>query len=300
MSKLQKIVEDKYEGISIREFLKGEMELSSRLISKAAIEKRILVNNNPVRMRHVIHTGDEIIVNLNRQESQNIIPEKLDLSIVYEDSEILVLNKPPFIVVHPTKRYPTGTLANGILYYFNESKQDCIVRLVSRLDMNTSGLIIIAKNQFAHMALSREMQNNNVKKRYIAIVHGHLKESEGTIDQPIYRPEGEEFGMRRIVDIRGQRSITHYKVLEQLKDSDIVECLLETGRTHQIRVHLSHLGHPIYGDTLYGYGEEEEVLIKRQALHAFALDFKSPRTGKELSLKSKLPEDMQELINKLK
>lgn len=300
MSELKKTVKDKYEGISIREFLKEELELSSRLIRSAAVEKRILVNNNPVRMRHVVHTGDEIIVNLKRQESQNIIPEKMDLNIVYEDSEILILNKPPYIVVHPTKSYPLGTLANGILYYFNESNQDCIVRLVSRLDMNTSGLIIIAKNQFAHMALSREMQKDNVKKRYIAIIHGHLKEKEGTIDEPIYWPQEEGLGMQRIVDIRGQRSITHYKVLESLKDSDIVECLLETGRTHQIRVHLTYLGHPIYGDTLYGNGKDEESLIKRQALHAYGLDLKSPRTGKELSFRTELPEDINELINKLK
>ena len=124
--------------------------------------------------------------------------------------------------------------------------------------MNTSGLIIVAKNQFAHMTLSRVMQENHLEKRYIAVVHGHLKEKFGTIDAPIFRPEGEEFGIKRIVDERGQKSITHYKVIESLKDDDIVECLLETGRTHQIRVHLSYLGHPIYGDTLYGNGENEQ------------------------------------------
>ena len=299
MSTLEKKVEEKYDGIVIIEFLKEELELSSRLIRRAAIEKRIFVNKEAVRMRKVLHTGDIVEVKLERVESQNIIPEKMDLNIVYEDEDILVLNKPPYTVVHPTRGYPTGTLANGILYYFNETNQNCIVRLVSRLDMDTSGLIIIAKNQYAHMALSKEMQLNHLEKRYLAVVHGHLEKEEGTIDLPIFKPENEESIFKRVIDERGQRSITHYKVVKKFKNADLVECLLETGRTHQIRVHLSHIGHPIYGDTLYGYGEEEKELIPRQALHAYGLDFKSPRTKEKLSLRAELPEDILNLINKL-
>ena len=299
MSTLEKKVEEKYDGIVIREFLKEELELSSRLIRRAAIEKRIFVNKEAVRMRKVLHTGDIVEVKLERVESQNIIPEKMELNIVYEDEDILVLNKPPYTVVHPTRGYPTGTLANGVLYYFNETNQNCIVRLVSRLDMDTSGLIIIAKNQYAHMALSKEMQLNHLEKRYLAVVHGHLQKEEGTIDLPIFKHEDEESIFKRIIDERGQRSITHYKVVKKFKDATLVECLLETGRTHQIRVHLSHIGHPIYGDTLYGYGEEEKELIPRQALHAYGLDFKSPRTKEKLSLRAELPEDILNLINKL-
>ena len=298
MSTLEKSVDKIFEGRKIREYLKEEMGLSSRLISGAAIDKRILVNNNPVRMNYVLKENDKIVINLNKKESQNIEPEKIDIDIVYEDSEIIVVNKRPNMVVHPTKRYQSGTLANALLYYFKETNQDCIVRLVSRLDMNTSGLIIIAKNQFAHMALSKEMEENNLEKRYLAIVHGNLKEKEGTIDAPIYRPDGEEFGTMRIVDERGQRSITHYKVIESFKDADLVECLLETGRTHQIRVHMKHLGHPIYGDTLYGF-EGDEELIPRQALHAYGLDFKSPKTKETLSLRAKLPDDMESLLKKV-
>ena len=299
MSTLEKKVEEKYDGIVIREFLKEELELSSRLIRRAAIEKRIFVNKEAVRMRKVLHTGDIVEVKLERVESQNIIPEKMELNIVYEDEDILVLNKPPYTVVHPTRGYPTGTLANGVLYYFNETNQNCIVRLVSRLDMDTSGLIIIAKNQYAHMALSKEMQLNHLEKRYLAVVHGHLQKEEGTIDLPIFKPEDEESIFKRIIDERGQRSITHYKVVKKFKDATLVECLLETGRTHQIRVHLSHIGHPIYGDTLYGYGEEEKELIPRQALHAYGLDFKSPRTKEKLSLRAEVPEEILNLINKL-
>ena len=251
MSTLEEKVDKNFEGRKIREFLKEKMGLSSRLIKGASIDKRILVNNNPVKMNYVLKENDEIVINLAKKESQNITPEKIDLDIVYEDKDIIVINKSPNMVVHPTKRYQSGTLANGLLYYFKESNQDCIVRLVSRLDMDTSGLIIVAKNQYAHSELSNQMQNNNVEKRYLALVHGHFSEKEGTIDLPIYRPEIEGV-MARVIDERGQRSITHYKVIESYKDAELVECLLETGRTHQIRVHMKAMGHPIYGDTLYG------------------------------------------------
>lgn len=298
MSTLEKSVEKSFEGRKIREYLKEEMGLSSRLIRGAAMDKRISVNNTPVRMNYILKENDNIVINLNKKESQNIEPEKIDIDIVYEDSEIIVVNKGPNMVVHPTKRYQSGTLANALLYYFKETNQDCIVRLVSRLDMDTSGLIIIAKNQYAHMELSNNMQQNEIDKRYLALVHGHMEQMEGTIDKPIYRPELEG-NMKRVVDERGQRSITHYKVIERLKDADLVECLLETGRTHQIRVHLSSLGHPIYGDTLYG-DESDSEIIPRQALHAYGLNFKSPRTKKPLELRAELPNDIKELLEKLR
>ena len=300
MSILEKKVEDVVEGTKLREYLKREMGISTRLIRSASIQKRIFINNEVVKMNRVIKNGEIIKIDLEKEESQNIAPEKIDIDIVYEDEDILVVNKKPFMVVHPTKTYQSGTLANGVINYFMESNQNCIVRLVSRLDMNTSGLIIIAKNQFSHGMLSKAMSENKVEKRYLAIVHGIFKEKQGTIDKPIYRPEGIENGTRRVVDERGQRSITHYKVVEEFSDSSLVECKLETGRTHQIRVHLSYLGHPIYGDVLYGDGDNEGDLIERQALHAYGLDFKSPRTEKELSLRADLPDDMMELMKKLK
>ncbi|MCQ2968856.1 MAG: RluA family pseudouridine synthase [Clostridium sp.] len=297
MSTLQEKVDKSFEGRKIREFLKEKMGLSSRLIKGASIDKRILVNNNPVKMNYVLKESDDIVINLAKKESQNITPEKIDLDIVYEDKDIIVINKAPNMVVHPTKRYQSGTLANGLLYYFKESNQDCIVRLVSRLDMDTSGLIIVAKNQYAHSELSNQMQNNNVEKRYLALVHGHFKDKEGTIDLPIYRPEIEGV-MARVIDERGQRSITHYKVIESYKDAELVECLLETGRTHQIRVHMKAMGHPIYGDVLYGETDDSD-LISRQALHAYKLKFQSPRTKEELSLTANIPEDIKKLIARL-
>jgi 23S rRNA pseudouridine1911/1915/1917 synthase len=295
-NKLQYKVSKDEEDIKLREYLRKVAQMSGRLIKGAAIQGRIEVNNKVAKLNHVLKQGDIITFEVTKEESQNIEPEKMDLDIIYEDSDIIVVNKSPGIVVHPTKSYPTGTLANGLLYYFKEKNENTIVRLVSRLDMDTSGLIIIAKNQFSHMALARDMQSIHFEKSYMAIVHGNLEEKSGTIDKPIYRPTDDS--IKRIVDDQGQRSITHFSLAESYKLGDLVKLTLETGRTHQIRVHLSHLGHPIYGDNLYGVEGDEEY-IKRQALHAYKLSFPHPRTGEIVTLESALPEDMKELIKKL-
>ncbi|MGL4740463.1 MAG: RluA family pseudouridine synthase [Sarcina sp.] len=300
MSMLTKIVEKEYHDTKIKPYLKDIMGLSSRFLKKAGKEDRVHVNGKPVFMNFMISQGDKIEVDLQREESQDIEAEDIDIDVVYEDDDILVLNKKPFMVVHPTKNYNTGTLANGIINYFQKTNQNCIVRLVSRLDMNTSGLIIIGKNQFAHMRLSDEMKTERFEKRYLALVHGNLEIKEGTINKPIYRVGGDTIA--RVIDERGKESITHYKVVESFKNADLVECLLETGRTHQIRVHMQSIGHPIFGDELYAkdFYKEDEAYIKRQALHAYGLDFYSPRTEKKLSLRADLPYDFKDAIEKLK
>lgn len=290
------LIKEGEEGVKLKEYLKQVPKLSSRFIRYAIKDERIKVNGEKARLNNKVKIGDIIEIKINKKEEQNIIPEKIDLNVVYEDSDIIVLNKQPGIVVHPTKSYPTGTLSNGLLYYFKEKGEDCIVRLVSRLDMNTSGLILIAKNQFAHMSLARDMKKDTFKKSYLAIVHGNLKEKKGTINKPIYRPG--EGSINRIVDPRGQESITHFEVVESYEKGDLIKLTLETGRTHQIRVHLSSLQHPLYGDELYG--NEEKEYIERQALHAYKLSFPHPRDGHVVDLQCPLPKDMEILLDKLK
>ncbi|MGH4118837.1 RluA family pseudouridine synthase [Clostridium sp.] len=305
-NKLTYMVKVDVKEVKLRDYLKYTEDLSSRFLKSSGISGKISVNGSVSKLNHRISTGDKIEIDMKKNEHQNIEPEKMDLDVIYDDVDLIVINKKPGIVVHPTKGYPFGTLANGVSYYFKERDEKCIVRLVSRLDMYTSGLIIIAKNQFSHMALARDMQSIHKKagdmegktfeKSYMAIVHGNMKKRSGTIDLPIGKPDEES--INREVFEGGQRSITHYEVIESYKNGDLVKATLETGRTHQIRIHFSHLGHPIYGDSLYG--TSEECYIHRQALHAYKLIIPHPRTGKQLILESELPEDMKKLISKLK
>jgi 23S rRNA pseudouridine1911/1915/1917 synthase len=309
-NKLTYVVVAGVSEVKLRDYLKFTEKLSSRFIKSSGLSGKISVNNKMAKLNQRISSNDKIEIDMKQNEEQNIEPEKMDLDVVYEDIDLIVINKRPGIVVHPTRGYPLGTLANGVLYYFKEKNEKCIVRLVSRLDMDTSGLIIIAKNQFSHMALARDMQSKDMQseeeskhsidktfeKSYLAVVHGNMQNKSGTIDLPIGKPDTES--IKRAVCEEGQRSITHYEVIDSFKNGDLVKVTLETGRTHQIRVHLSHIGHPLYGDSLYG--EEESHYIDRQALHAYKLIIPHPRTGEELTLKSKLPEDMENLVKKLK
>lgn len=289
-------IKDDEVGLKLREYLRSRAKLSGRLIKGAARDERISVNGKVERLNYVLKYNDTVSFEVVKSESQDIEPENMDIDVIYEDNDVIVVNKSPGMVVHPTKSYPKGTLANGLIYYFRNNGENCIVRLVSRLDMDTSGLILVAKNQYSHMALARDMQSENFKKTYIAVVHGNISKKSGTINLPIYRPEGPD--IRRIVDEKGQESITHYEVIESFNKGDMVKVFLETGRTHQIRVHMTNMGHPLFGDSLYG--KEEPQYIKRQALHAYKLSFPHPRTGNIISLEAELPKDMEELIEKLK
>lgn len=292
-------VKDINHDIDIKDYLKERENLSGRFVRKALREGRIFVNGEKVIRKRKLEKANLIEIHMSQEEHQNIQPESMDIEIVYEDGDIIVINKTPGIVVHPTKSYPTGTLSNGILYYFHTTGDKSIVRLVNRLDRDTSGLIIVAKNQFGHMRLAEDMTKDSFKKIYVAVVHGTLNEKEGIINLPIYREEGTG-SIKRVVDDRGQESITRYKVLQELSKGSVVKLQLETGRTHQIRVHMSHLDHPLYGDSLYGNGDEEKKYIERQALHAYRLEFPHPRTREILKLQCDLPQDIKELIEKIK
>ncbi len=284
------------QDVKIRDYMKENLNLSGRFIRGSAMDSRLRVNGKEVKLNYKLQEEDVIEVTVNAEETQNIEGEDLNIRVIYEDDDLLIVDKPPFMVVHPTKSHPMGTLANGVIHHFRSNNDNSIVRLVSRLDRDTSGLIMIAKNQFSHMNLAKSMEKNLIKKSYLAIIHGNLENQQGTIDLPIGRPTNET--IKRAVLEDGQRSITHYKVKESYKEGTLVELVLETGRTHQIRVHLSYVGCPIYGEQLYSDFNDEE-LISRQALHAYGLTLPHPRSGEILNFESVLPEDMTKLIHNL-
>ncbi|EGT5399719.1 RluA family pseudouridine synthase [Clostridioides difficile] len=283
------------EEMTLKEVLLDKLNFSVRSLSKMKKEKSVLVNGVYKKPSLKVYSGDLIEVKID-EEKANFEPQDLNLQIIYDDFDIIMVNKPPFMVVHPTKSHYDKTIANGISYYIDNQKENVKIRFVNRLDMNTSGLVIVAKNAYAHHTLSTAMSENKVEKKYITVVDGIIKENEGTIDEPIYRST--EDSIKRIIDERGQSSVTHYKVIERLENATVLEVSLETGRTHQIRVHMAHIGHGIIGDELYGYVDEE--LINRQALHAYKLEFEQPRTKEKLKFKADIPEDMKELISKLR
>ncbi|WP_195937681.1 RluA family pseudouridine synthase [Romboutsia sp. 1001713B170131_170501_G6] len=283
------------EDSTLKEILLDKLNFSVRSLSKMKREQSMLVNGEFKKPSTKIKKGDLIEVKID-EDMANFTPQDLNLDILYDDFDIIMVNKPPFMVVHPTKSHSEGTIANGITDYIIKKNEKVKVRFVNRLDMNTSGLVIVAKNAYAHHTLSLDMSKDKVEKTYITVVKGIVKEDFGTINQPIYRPT--EDSIKRVVDERGQESVTHYKVLERLNDATVLEVKLETGRTHQIRVHMNYIGHGIIGDELYGYVDEN--LINRQALHAYSLKFNQPRTKEELEFKANLPKDIENLINKLK
>ncbi|MCX7904758.1 MAG: RluA family pseudouridine synthase [Caloramator sp.] len=279
-------------GKRLDNFLKFEKGFSTRLIKKITKNDCAFINGKTAWADDILKEGDIVEILLKENKEQDIIPEDIPIDIVYEDVDILVVNKPPFMVVHPTKSHQSGTLANAVMHYFKRTNQNCIVRLINRLDRDTSGLVMIAKSQFAHQAMAKMFEKNEVKKEYIAIVKGKM-EGKGTIDLPIDRPSLDS--VKRCVIEGGQRAITHFEVIDSNEDISIVKLILETGRTHQIRVHLSHIGHPILGDELYG---EKSSLIGRQALHAFRLTFNKLRGENKVTCTANIPYDMLDIIKK--
>ncbi len=288
------VIDKDHEGMELKEILYDQMKLSSRLVRKLKRTKNILVNGNKIAFHARLRNGDRVEV-IMEEESNQFEPQDIPIDVVYEDMDLLILNKQPGLVVHPTKGHPIGTLANALVHYMQRQQEVFKIRFVNRLDRDTSGLIIIAKNPYIQQELSKQMIDNQVEKRYLAVVKGCLEGEEGTVDAPIGRPDPEDI-VRKVFD-GGQPSVTHYRVVERLKDATVVSLLLETGRTHQIRVHMSYIGHPILGDELYG--GKADTLIARQALHAETLRFAHPRTGEQMEVKASIPRDILDLIAKL-
>ena len=238
-------------NLTINNILINELNISNRLLYKLINNKLVYINNKLCDTRNVAHVGDVIQIDLSYEEdNSNIIPTKMDLNIIYEDDSFLVLNKPKGLAVHPSILHFEDTLSNGVKYYFDKINLHKKIRPVNRLDLDTSGLIIFAKNDYVQECLIKQMSNNTFKKEYLAVVIGHLENKTGTINKPIARKEGSI--IERCISANGKQSITHYEVLKEYDDFSLVKCMLETGRTHQIRVHFASIGHPLLGDRLYG------------------------------------------------
>lgn len=278
-----------WDSIKARKLLEDHYGFSSKLINKLELEGLIKLDGKKIKLNKSLYKDDVITVDF-LDEEDDYTKVKMDIDIIYEDDDLLIINKKPFIVVHPTKRHQDDTIANGISYYFFENQLKRKVRFVNRLDMNTTGVLMIAKNPYAHNLISQEMRKNKVKKIYLAVLEGVLSIKEGTIDQNIGRIGD---NIKREVHESGKSCITHYKVLQENNELSLVEISLETGRTHQIRVHFDFLGTPVLGDNLYG---KSSIQINRQALHCLSIEITHPRTKKQIKFKAELPDDMKSLL----
>lgn len=285
------VKENKYQ--SINQILKQKFKISARLQHKLITSKQIFLNGNQADSRIAPQINDAITVNLDfNEESENIIPTPIPLNIIYEDEALLILDKPAGIAVHPSISHYTDSLANGVKYYFDTIGLKRKIRPVNRLDLNTSGLIVFAKNEYVQECLIQQMQTNEFKKEYLAIVHGIFENVQGTINLPIARKENSI--IERCISENGQEAITHYEVLKTSNDLSLVHCILQTGRTHQIRAHMSAIGHPLVGDTLYGSNFSDS--ITRQALHSYKISFIHPISHQIVSFTSELPDDIKSSI----
>ncbi len=286
-------IDEAFQNNTILQFLKKNNYTDKAIIALKKTPEGILLNDIWAYVNQRISSGDILTIKiLETESSEKIVPEKLDIEIVYEDEDILVVNKPWNMPVHPSQNHYSGTLANGIAYYFEKQGKPFVFRCVNRLDKDTTGLTILCKHQLASGIMSNMVSERLIKRTYLAICtdNGSLPES-GTIDAPIGRKEGST--IERVIDYeKGECATTHFKRLLHIPDKQIsfIQLRLETGRTHQIRVHMKHIGHPLLGDDLY---QSDCSLIKRQALHSYSLQFTHPITGKEMYFEQELPEDMK-------
>lgn len=277
---------------NVKEVLKTRFEISDRLLLKLKNNNKIFLNNSSCGIKADVHSNDTIEVHLDfKEDNSNIVATKMQLNIIYEDDYLLILNKPAGIPIHPSMQHYEDSLSNGVKYYFDSINLNKKIRPVNRLDKDTSGIVIFAKNEYIQECLIRQMKKHCFIKEYIAICNGTLANSKGTIDKPISRKPNSI--IERCVDSNGDYAITHYTVLKSNYEVSVLHILLETGRTHQIRVHLSYIGNPIIGDTLYGSSSD---LIARQALHSYKLSFIHPIFKNKMILTAPLYDDMEKVI----
>lgn len=290
--KLEYIVDNSTKYETLKQVLKDEFFISERLITKLKNAKQIYINNILAHVNQKLQIGDIVCVDLDFEETcDNIVPTKMNLDILYEDEGLLIVNKQPFAPIHPSMDHYEDSLSNGIKYYFNSIGLKRKIRPVNRLDKNTSGIVIFAKNEYIQECLIKQMKSNIFKKEYIAIVDGVLKESKQIVNAPISRKQNSI--IERCVSSTGDSATTIIELLKTFDSYSLIKCKLLTGRTHQIRVHTSYIGHPILGDDLYGKKSEK---INRQALHAYKITFIHPISKEKIIIQTELQEDMKKLI----
>jgi 23S rRNA pseudouridine1911/1915/1917 synthase len=289
-------------GQRIDKFLSDFLDGQSRsYLQKLVKEGRVFVQGKSVKANYRIAEGEEIRLEIPELEEPDILPENIPLDIIYEDDDLLVVNKPKGMVVHPSAGHYSGTLVNALLYHCagNLSGINGVLRpgIVHRIDMDTTGSLVVCKNDFSHNSLAEQLKIHSISRRYRAIVHGVLKEDEGTVEAPIGRHPVDRKKMA-VNYKNGKEAVTHYRVLEHFRQYTYIECRLETGRTHQIRVHMASIGYPLLGDAVYG-PSRCPFKLQGQTLHAQVLGFLHPRTGAYMEFEAPLPEYFSELLRKL-
>lgn len=278
----------------------NEVDMSRSFVQGIIEKQQVKVNGQIKKSNYKLRVGDKVQVELAEPVELQVEAEDIPLDIIYEDSDVIVINKPQDMVVHPAPGNYTGTLVNGLLYHCKDlSGINGVIRpgIVHRIDKDTSGVLVVAKNDKSHNSLAMQLKDHSMKRTYYAIVEGIVKEEEGTVRTNIGRHPVERIKMAVVKD--GKEAITNYKVLERFKSNTLVECRLETGRTHQIRVHMAHLHHPLIGDQVYGY-KKQKFKLQGQALHAKNLGFIHPTTGEYMEFDSQLPEYFQDILDKLR
>ena len=303
MSQISLQADETYMDERLDKFLSAMLPDQSRsYLQKIIKDGNVLVNGEPKKSSYRLEDGDEVTADLPELKSPDIEPENIPLDILYEDDSILMVNKPKGMVVHPSAGHYTGTLVNAVLWHCQGqlSGINGVSRpgIVHRIDKDTTGVLVVCKNDAAHNAVAAQLKEHSITRKYRAIVHGVIKEDEGTVDAPIGRHPTERKKMASGVK-NGKRAVTHYRVLERFQGYTYVECQLETGRTHQIRVHMASIHHPLLGDIVYGPAKDSHHL-EGQTLHAMVLGLIHPVTGEYLEVEAPLPEYFENLLKKFR
>lgn len=300
MEKMEHIISDTQAGDRIDKVVSTlDPEWSRSQVQQWIKDGNVLVNGAPVKTNYKCSFEDRLVISIPEPEALDVVPEEMNLEIFYEDQDVLVVNKPKGMVVHPAPGHMTGTLVNGLMAHCKDlSGINGVLRpgIVHRIDKDTSGLLMVAKNDLAHESLVNQLVAKTVTRKYKALVHGNIQHDFGTIDAPLGRDTKDRQSMT-VVD-NGKHAVTHFNVLERFNDFTFVECQLETGRTHQIRVHMKYIGYPLAGDPKYG--PKKTLDIGGQALHAGLLGFNHPRTGEYVEFEAPLPSYFEELLNDLR